>query len=211
MNDDDLDAFVDARPRLFRTAHRIVGDPHEAEDILQEVWLRWYRTDRAAVTNAEAFLLTTTSRLAINHIRSARHRRETPALPREYEDTVYETADPQAGIERGETIELAVQLLCERLLPSERAVFVLREGFRYPYQLIAERLRITPGNARQLATRARARIMAGRTGPYSTDARDRLLKALEPAARGGGLSGLETTLAADTRFRGRPGPLADAA
>ncbi|GGJ49410.1 sigma-70 family RNA polymerase sigma factor [Streptomyces brasiliensis] len=196
MTDHDLDAFVSARPRLFRIAHRIVGNVHEAEDILQEVWLRWHRADRTTVISPEAFLATATSRLAINHIQSARHRRETPTVPWRHEDPVDHAADPQTETERVEAIELTVHLLLERLPPSQRAAFVLREGFEYPYRQIAEILQISTVNARQLVARARVRISAARSYPFDSAARGRLLRAFAPAARGGDLTRLETVLAA---------------
>lgn len=199
MSHNDLDAFVSARPLLFRVAHRIVGDAHEAEDILQEVWLRWHGADCTTVINTEAFLVTATSRLAINHVQSARHRREMPVDPRQHTEAVDHTADPHSETERGEAIELTVHLLLERLRPSERAAFVLREGFQYPYRQIANILQITTVNARQLVKRARVRISTTRSYPISPAARSRLLRAFVPAARGGDLTRLETVLAADLK------------
>jgi RNA polymerase sigma factor (sigma-70 family) len=154
----DLDHFVRTRPRLFRIAHRIVGNVDEAEDVVQDVWLRWHRADRTTVNNAEAFLVTVTSRLAINVVQSARRRHEIYVVPRLYDEAVDQDADPEAEVERGEAIEQAVRLLLERLSPSERAAYVLREGFEYPYRQIAETLQIGSANARQLVKRARARI-----------------------------------------------------
>ncbi|MEV4179416.1 sigma-70 family RNA polymerase sigma factor [Nonomuraea sp. NPDC049709] len=202
MSDTVLDVFVRTRPRLFRIAHRIVHNVHDAEDILQEVWLRWHRTDHTAVINAEAFLATATSRLAINHIQSARHRRETHAISWRHEQAVDPAADPRAETERGEEIELAVHLLLERLPPSELAAFMLREGFEYPYRQIAEALQIGTANARQLVRRARVRISGTRSHPFSPAARDPLLRAFAPAARGGDLTRLEALLAADLKPAG---------
>ncbi|MFE7244654.1 sigma factor-like helix-turn-helix DNA-binding protein [Streptomyces sp. NPDC057580] len=105
----------------------------------------------------------------------------------------------QAETERGEAIELIVHLLLERLPPSERAAFVLREGFEYPYRQIAETLRVSTANARQLVKRARVRILAARSYPFSPAASGRLLRAFVPAARGGDLTRLETVLAADLK------------
>jgi RNA polymerase sigma-70 factor (ECF subfamily) len=128
--------FTNLRPRLFGIAYRMLASATEAEDLVQEVWLRWQAYDRSAVVNPAAFLATTTTRLAINALRSARVRRETyigPWLP----EPVDTSADPYLGAERGEALEFAALLLMEKLTPSERAAYVLREAFDYPYGQIA--------------------------------------------------------------------------
>ena len=198
----DLDQFVHIRRRLFPIAHRIVGNADEVEDVLQETWLRWQHVDRTTVINAEAFLVTVTTRLAINLVQSARRRHETYVAPWLHEDAEGRAADPQAETERGEAIELAVQLVLERLPPSERAAYVLREGFEYPDRQIAETLQIGAANARQLVTRARARIALARRYPYSAPARSVLLRAFAKASRNGDLTGLEALLAADLKRAG---------
>jgi RNA polymerase sigma factor (sigma-70 family) len=194
----DLDRFVGVRPRLFAIAHRIVGNVHEAEDIVQEVWLRWHRTDPASVLNTEAFLVTVTARLAINVVQSARRRHETHMAWRD-EEAADSGSDPQAEIERGEAIELAVRFLVERLPPAERAAYVLREGFEYPYQRIATTLQIGTANARQLVRRARTRIAAGRRPRCNSTPHGRLLRAFAAASMIGDLTGLEAILAADLK------------
>jgi RNA polymerase sigma factor (sigma-70 family) len=198
----DLDHFLRVRPRLFAIAHRIVGNVHEAEDVVQEVWLRWHRVDRTTVINAEAFLVTMTIRLAINLVQSARRRHEAYVAPCLGEEAAGADADPLAETERGEAIDLAVQLLLEYLPPPERAAFMLREGFGYPYQQIAKTLQIGTANARQLAKRARARMAAGQRRPFSSAARGRLLRAFAAASRTGDLTGLELLLAADLKRGG---------
>jgi RNA polymerase sigma factor (sigma-70 family) len=192
----DLDDFLSTRPRLFAIAHRIVGDAHEAEDVVQDVWLRWHRVDRAAVINAEAFLVTATARVAINLVQSARRRHETCVAPGLYEDTADRDAGLLADVERRETIALAAQLL-EHLSPSERSAYVLREAFEYPYRQIAEALGIGAANARQLVKRARARVVAGRRQPYNTDGHKPLQHAFAVASRTGGLADVEAFLATD--------------
>jgi RNA polymerase sigma factor (sigma-70 family) len=184
---------------LFAIAHRIVGNVHEAEDVVQEVWFRWHRLDRTTVLNAEAFLVTATVRLAINLVQSARRRHETSVALWPREEAADPTADPVAEAERGETIELAVQLLIERLPPSERAAFVLREGFEYPYQQIARTLQIGTANARQLVCRARARVAAGRRRACISPTHSRFVRAFAAASLVGELTGLETLLAADLK------------
>src|ERR1700757_2156417 len=136
-NDDGLAAFAPVRPRLFGIAYRMLGTAAEAEDIVQDVWLRWDSTDRNVDRDATAFLVTTTVRLAISHAQSARSRRETyigPWLP----EPVDTAADPTLGAERGEALELAVLILLEKLSPKERAAYVLREAFDYSYRQIVD-------------------------------------------------------------------------
>jgi RNA polymerase sigma factor (sigma-70 family) len=204
MSGTDLDRFIRARPRLLAIAHRIVGNVHEAEDVLQDVWLRWQRVDRTTVINVEAFLVTATIRLAINVVQSARHRHETSFVAWLDEHALDRHAGPQAETERAESIELVVHLLLERLPPAERAAFILREGFEYPYPQIADTLRVSPANARQLVSRARARvrIAAGRRRLGSSTVHRRLLPAFAAASRIGEFTGLEALLAADLRQAG---------
>jgi RNA polymerase sigma factor (sigma-70 family) len=158
MSTAGLEEFLQARPRLFRIACRITGSPHEAEELVQDVWLRWQRTDRSAVADPQAFLATTVSRLAINLVQSARRRHETAAGPWLPDERVATGSDPQLYVENEEAFAAAVQLLTERLSPAERATYVLREGFDYPYRQIADILRIGAPNARQLVKRARDRL-----------------------------------------------------
>ncbi|MFI5694509.1 sigma-70 family RNA polymerase sigma factor [Kribbella sp. NPDC051586] len=153
-----LDEFLQARPRLFRIAFRIVGNPHEAEELVQDVWVRWQRTDRTVVTDPRAFLATTVSRLALNVVQSARRRHETSVGSWFPDERVASDVDPQLYAETQEAYAIAVQLMKERLSPAERATYVLREGFDYPYRQIAETLRIGAPNARQLVKRARDRL-----------------------------------------------------
>ncbi|HYL97839.1 MAG TPA: RNA polymerase sigma-70 factor [Blastocatellia bacterium] len=194
--DNGLSDFVSVRPRLFGIAYRMLGSAAEAEDIVQDVWLRWQTTDRSEVRNAPAFLATTTTRLAINVVKSARSRRESyvgPWLP----EPVDTSADPRLGAERGEALEFAVLVLLEKLSPTERAAYVLREAFDYPYQEIAEILQVGEANARQLVTRARKHIADGRRAPVSSAEQRRLLDAFIGAARKGALAALEGLFASD--------------
>jgi RNA polymerase sigma factor (sigma-70 family) len=194
--DDGLSAFLRARPRLFGIAYRMLGSAAEAEDIVQDVWLRWQTTDRSPVRNPLAFLVTATTRLAINVLRSARARRETcagPSLP-ELVDT---STDPGLATERREALNLAVRLLLEKLSPIERAAYVLREAFNYPYREIARILRIEEANARQLATRARARLAEGRRAPARPAEQRRLLTAFIASATTGDVARLESLFASE--------------
>lgn len=189
-------AFLDSRPRLFGIAYRMLGSVAEAEDILQEVWLRWQKTDRSVVAAPAAFLAQTTTRLAINVAQSARARRETyvgPWLP----EPVDTSADPAVGAVRGEALELAVLLLLEKLGPTERAAYILREAFDYPYAEIADILGLNTANTRQIVSRARKRLSAERREPVDPAEHRRLLEAFVAAARAGEVAALEDLLAAD--------------
>lgn len=198
MDDGGLSAFMGARPRLFGIAYRMLGSAAEAEDIVQDVWLRWQATDRSPVRNPLAFLVTATTRLSINVKRSARTRRETavsPAMPEPVDTSV----DPGVGAERVEALNHAVLVLLEKLSATERAAYVLREAFNHPYREIAEILRVTEANARQLVTRARERVTGGRRAPVSPVKQQRLLNALVAASRTGDLAKLENLFASDVR------------
>jgi RNA polymerase sigma-70 factor (TIGR02957 family) len=196
--DDATAVFQSVRPRLFGIAYRMLSSASEAEDLLQEVWLRWQTTDRGQVRNPGAFLATTTTRLAINELQSARVRRETyigPWLP----EPVDTSADPCLGAERGEALEFAALLLMEKLTPSERAAYVLREAFDYPYAQIADILQSTEPAVRQLVSRARKHVAGDRRTPVAADEQKELLTRFIAAARSGDMAGLEKLFAADVQ------------
>ena len=197
---DDLEeataVFMSVRPRLFGIAYRMLGSASEAEDLLQEAWVRWQTYDRATVVNPAAFLATTTTRLAINALDSARVRRETyigPWLP----EPVDTSADPYLGAERGEALEFAALLLMDKLTPHERAAYVLREAFDYPYAQIADILGSTEPAVRQLVSRARKHMAGERRVPVSKSGQRELLTTFIAAARTGDMQALERLLAAD--------------
>ncbi|MBB4909223.1 RNA polymerase sigma-70 factor [Actinophytocola algeriensis] len=198
---DDLEqaaaVFADVRPRLFGIAYRMLGTVTDAEDLVQEVWVRWQTyEDRASVTSPAAFLATTTTRLAINATQTARVRRETyigPWLP----EPVDTSADPHLGAERGEALGFAVLLLLERLTPNERAAYVLREAFDYPYSQIADIVQLSEAAVRQLVSRARKHVASERRAPVSGAEQRKLLATFVSAARSGDLAALEELLAAD--------------
>ncbi len=194
--DEAAAVFAEMRPRLFGIAYRMLASVSDAEDLLQEVWLRWQTCDRAAVRNPEAYLTTTTARLAINATQSAYARRETyigPWLP----EPVDTSADPLLGAEKAAALELAVLLLLERLTPPERAAYVLREAFDYPYDQIAAIVQTSEATARQHVSRARKHLAAERRAPVSPAQQRRLLTAFVAAAKDGDLSTLEKLFAQD--------------
>jgi len=196
LDADALELFEHARGRLFGIAYRMLGSAADAEDVVQETWLRWHQCDRTAVREPDAFLATTATRIAINVLHSARVRRETyigPWLPSPV-DTAH---DPTLGAERGEALHLATLLLMERLGPMERAAYVLREAFDYPYARIAEIIETTEVAARQLVSRARKHLAAGGGRAVAASAHRRFFEAFLRAARSGDAESLEVLLAED--------------
>ncbi|MFL9657389.1 sigma-70 family RNA polymerase sigma factor [Streptomyces sp. PB17] len=189
--------FVQYRPRLLGIAHRVLGNAVEAEDVLQEVWLRWQKTDQAAVVSPAAFLATVTTRLALNVAQSARMRRETATGPW-LAEPVDVGPDPESRVEQHEDLALALLLLLKRLTPVERAAFLLREAFDYSYPEIARMLRLSQGNARKVVSRARGHLAEERRVRGSTVGHRRLLAAFVAAARAGDVASLEALLTADT-------------
>jgi RNA polymerase sigma-70 factor, ECF subfamily len=190
------DVFEAVRPRLFGIAYRMLGEVALSEDILQEAWLRWDKTDRDAVAEPGAYLATVVTRLAIAELSSARSRREVyvgPWLP----EPIDTSSDPLLGAERAEALSLAVLLLLERLSPAERAAFVLHAAFDYPHSRVAEVLETSEANARQLYSRARKHLDADRARDVPPAERARLLTAFLAAAEAGDLEALEGVLARD--------------
>ncbi|WP_308285803.1 sigma-70 family RNA polymerase sigma factor [Actinoplanes hulinensis] len=188
--------FTGIRPRLFGIAYRMLSSVTEAEDLVQEVWLRWQACDRTVVASPAAFLATTTTRLAINVLASARVRRETyvgPWLP----EPVDTSADPYLGAERGEALEFAALLLMEKLSPNERAAYVLREAFDYSYPRIADILQASEPTVRQFVSRARKHMAAERRTPATAEKHRELLAAFLGAARSGDMTALERLFAPD--------------
>jgi len=195
-HDDGLEAFGAVRARLFGIAYRMLGSAAEAEDVVQDVWLRWQQTNRDAVQDVPAFLATTTTRVCLNIVKSARSRYEIsvgPWLP----EPVDRQADPELGVVRGAGLKLAILMLLERLSPAERAAYILREGFDYSYRQIAKILRIAEANCRQLVVRARRHLAEGRRASVTSTEQTLLLDALIHAARKGNLTSLEIFLAKD--------------
>jgi RNA polymerase sigma-70 factor (TIGR02957 family) len=208
--DDALSTFLKLRARLFGIAYRILGSAADAEDVVQDVWLRWQVTDRSVVRNATAFLATTTTRLALNLAQSARAQRETyvgPWLP----EPVDTSLDTFLGAERDDDLELAVLVLLEKLSPTERAAYVLREAFNYPYSEIADILKLTEPNVRQLVSRARQHLSGERRARVAKDEQRRLLTAFIAAAQEGNVAALERLFAPDVESYADGGGIVTAA
>jgi DNA-directed RNA polymerase specialized sigma24 family protein len=172
----------------------MLGSAAEAEDVVQDVWLRWQTTDRSVVRDAAAFLATTATRLAINVMQSARARRETCVGPGQPEP-VDTRSDPRLAAERGQALACGVRMLLEKLTPTERAAYILREAFDYAYRDIANVLRLAEANARQVVTRARQHIASAHTTAASSTEHERLLEAFIAAAQDGDVAILEDLFA----------------
>jgi RNA polymerase sigma factor (sigma-70 family) len=198
---DDLDEavaiFVGTRPRLMAIAYRVLGSTTEAEDVVQETWVRWQKVDRSVVANPQALLATMTIRLAINVSQSARRRRETSMELLWRPATADPSEDPETRAENREAVEQAVRIMVGCLTPSERAAYVLREAFDYPYRQISEILHLGAANARQLVSRARRRLAEDTRTVLGPDSHQPFLQAFLSAARAGDLTDLEELLAAD--------------
>src|SRR5215204_5299378 len=192
------------RPLLFSLAYRMVGGVGEAEDLVQEAYLRLLRSEED-VESPKAFLTTVVTRLAIDHLRSARVRREAYVGPWLPEPLVSETAPGPAELaESDETLSLAFLTLLERLTPVERAVYVLHELFGYSHDEVSEIVEKSPANCRQILARARRHVEAGRPRfEPSRDRREALLARFLDAVRMGDVDGLVGLLAADVN--GQPG------
>ncbi|MFI5896227.1 RNA polymerase sigma-70 factor [Actinoplanes sp. NPDC051513] len=207
---DQATSYAQLRPLMFAIAYRMVGSVVDAEDIAQEALLRMHR-DTTTVESPDAYAATVTTRLAIDHLRSARVRREQYVgtwLPEPLLGTD-ESRDPAVRTEYDEHLSMAFLATLERLSPVERAVFLLREVFAYDYDMIAVVVGKTAANCRQILARARAHIDAGRPRfEVSPERRDELARRFLAACRAGELAELETLLAHDVRFyadgNGRP-------
>jgi RNA polymerase sigma-70 factor (ECF subfamily) len=189
-------SFEAVRPRLFGIAYRTLESAADADDVVQDAWIRWHRTDRDKVRDTAAFLATTTKRLALNVAQSARVRHET-SIDARHPEPVDVHADPTLGAERREALALALRTLMEKLSPGERAAYLLREAFDYPYRRIADVLATSEANARQLVTRARLHLASEPRRHVSAAEEQRFVDAFVSAAQTGELVTLEQLLAAD--------------
>lgn len=192
------DPFSACRPRLLGIAYATVGEVGEAEEVVQDAWLRWQGAERDEVANAEAFLVAVVTRLAIDRVRSARARREAYVGTWLPDPLVADLDDPESLSIEAEEVSLALLVALERLDPVERAVLVLRDVFDTEYAAIADAVDVSPANARQIATRARARVGdESRRRSVDADEQRRLTVAFLRAARDGDVEALRALLAAD--------------
>ncbi|BCY08037.1 RNA polymerase sigma-70 factor [Actinoplanes sp. L3-i22] len=157
MADPATDAFVAHRNLLFTVAYEMLGSAADAEDVLQETWLRWVDIDHDHIQDPRAYLVRITTRQSLNRLRTVTRRRESyvgPWLP----EPMLTTPDVAEDVELAESVSIALMLVLETLSPTERAVFVLREAFDVPYGEIAEAVGKTPAAVRQIAHRARLHV-----------------------------------------------------
>ena len=205
----EADLFEALRPKAFGVAYRMLGSVSEAEDVVQEAFLRLHREleDGVEIASPEAYVVTVVTRLAIDELRSARVRRETYVgdwLPEPI--LTAEDDDPAHHAEIAESLSVGLLVVLETLSPEERAVFLLREVFDYPHARIAEVLGKSPDAVRQLAVRARRRV--GEREPRfetSREQRERLAERFFDAVEDGNLDALEGLLASDVTLRGDGG------
>lgn len=195
-HDVDPELFMGLRSQLFGIAYRMLSCASEAEDVVQDVWFRWQGCDRDTVRDPAAFLVTTTTRLCINVLQSAHTRRETylgPWLP----EPVDTDADPALGAERTEALQFATLVVLEKLPPAERAAFILRQAFDYPYPMIGQIIGVSQVNARQLVHRARKHLATRKHySPSGRAEHQQLFTAFVAAARYGDTLVLEELFAA---------------
>jgi RNA polymerase sigma-70 factor, ECF subfamily len=191
-NQDAASSFDPLRPKLIRIAYRMLGSVADAEDVVQEAFLRWIDADRQAVREPEAFLRRVVTRLCLDQLKSARHRRETyigPWLP----EPVIETAEEEI-----DDVTLPLMLALERLSPLERAAFLLHDVFGVRFDEIAETIGREPATCRQLASRARTHVRAARPRFHMPKERGlEIAAAFFAASRSGDMQQLRSLLAAD--------------
>ena len=189
--------FEAQRPRLRSVAYRMLGSVADADDAVQETWLRLDRTDPTEIDNLEAWLTTVTARVCLNALRTRQRRREVPVDVHVPEPVV----SPEGGLGPedeallADSVGLALMVVLDTLAPAERVAFVLHDLFAVPFEEVAELLDRTPAAARQLASRARRRVRGGAPAPDPDLARQReVVDAFFAAARDGDLDGLIAVL-----------------
>ena len=201
--------FEDLRPLLFSIAYRMVGRVAEAEDIVQEAFLRYHRAlveEHTEIESPKAYLSAVTTRLAIDHLRSARVRKETYVGEWLPEPLLTDDHDASESTEEADSVSMAFLLLLERLSPVERAVFLLHDVFDYGYDEVARIVGKTVDNTRQLAVRARRHVDENRPRfDASREQREKLADRFFDAVRGGRMEDLLHALAADVIVYGDGG------
>lgn len=206
-NESRSEVFASTRPLLFAIAYRMLGSVTDAEDIVQDAYLRWLEVPEADVHAPRAYLTTIVTRLAINHLQSARYRRETYVGPWLPEPLMTEHApDASEPVELAESLSMAFLLMLERLSPTERAVLLLHDVFDFDYSEIARIIDKSEANCRQLLTRAKKHIGEPRVR-FDVDPTesDRLLNRFMEATRHGDVDALVSVLADDITFWGDGG------
>jgi RNA polymerase sigma-70 factor (ECF subfamily) len=199
-----VDEFEALRPHLLAVAYRLTGTVADAEDIVQDAWLRWNGAKTEAITDLRAWLTTVVSRLGLDRLRSAAHRRETyfgEWLP-EPVVTGFDGSDPLALVVAGEDARFAAMVVLERLTPDQRVAFVLHDGFAVPFGEIASVLGVSDATARQLASRARRAIITSAPEPVPDDAHNEVAGALMAALAEGDVKAVVRLLHPEVTFTG---------
>ncbi|WP_395570788.1 RNA polymerase sigma-70 factor [Streptomyces sp. BK79] len=208
--DGATETFVAHRNLLFTVAYEMLGSAADAEDVLQETWLRWADVDLATVRDRRAYLVRITTRQALNRLRTLGRRKESYVgswLP----EPLLTTPDVAEDVELADSVSMAMMLVLETLTPTERAVFVLREVFDLGYDEIAEAVDKSPAAVRQIAHRARAHVAARRPRGAVSRAESRsALAAFQRAVETGDLQGLLGILAPDVVLLGDGGGIKQA-
>ena len=212
MTDDPTLFFDRLRPRLHGIAYRMLGSVADAEELVQDVWLRWHEADADTIDNAEAWLVTVTTRLAIDRLRRAQTERAHYVgfwLPEPWADVdtlplaphVETPATPEALLERADDLSMAFLTVLERLGPEARAAFLLREVFDADYADVASALGKSEAACRQIVSRAKAQLHSGiRRNSVSPETHLRLLEGFADAARRGDFAALQGLLAEDAEL-----------
>jgi RNA polymerase sigma-70 factor (ECF subfamily) len=204
------EAFIAHRNLLFTVAYEMLGSAADAEDVLQEVWMRWVGVDLGSVRDARAYLVKITTRQALSRLRTLGRRRESyvgPWLP----EPLLTTPDVADDVELADSVSMAMLLVLETLGPTERAVFVLREVFDVPYEEIAEAVDKSPAAVRQIAHRARGHVAARRPREVVSPTETReALDAFKRAVETGDVQRLLDILAPDVVFMGDGGGVVQA-
>ena len=202
------DTFAALRPRLFGIAYRMLGVRADAEDVVQDAWLRWSGTDTAALQSAEAWLVTVTTRLAIDRLRAAKAEREAYVgwwLPEPLVEPLDERT-PEAAAELAGELSVAFLYVLERLGPEERAAFLLRQVFDYDYPEIAAQLGKSEASCRQMVHRASERVQQARTRfEVPRKVHHQLLERFIAAAHSGQRNAIESLLSEDALLIGDGG------
>jgi RNA polymerase sigma-70 factor (ECF subfamily) len=208
--DPATEAFLAHRNLLFTVAYEMLGSAADAEDVLQETWLRWASVDLDTVENQRAYLVRITTRQALTRLRTLGRRKESyvgPWLP----EPLLTAPDVAEDVELADSVSMAMLLVLETLTPTERAVFVLREVFDLGYDEIAEAVDKNPASVRQIAHRARAHVAARRPRGVVSPAQTRgALEAFQQAVETGDLQSLLDILAPDVVFLGDGGGIKQA-
>lgn len=201
---DLAERFEAHRPRLTRIAHRMLGSTADAEDAVQETWMRVARAGDDEIDNFGGWLTTVTSRVCLNALRARAVRGESPfdeRMPDPVVERVTPDGDPDAAAELSDAVGVALQLVLDRLSPAERVAFVLHDTFDVPFEQIGELLDRSPAAARQLASRARRRVRADGGGGKDPRRQRTIVEAFFAAARAGDFDRLVAVLDPDVVLR----------